>query len=248
MGGNFVAAEQYRGQAGIARANARIARAQGEAAKNDWYVQASRRETDSKRNLETAADNMAELKRQGTLARGAVRAQRGGSGLTEEGTGSMPEKSVLAQIEDKANSMAYAATQQDAIYRWQAATMRISGESAQYQQEMVARQYERQADMYSMFREGAQRSAPWESILTTVGTAVGAYFGGPMGAYLGAQAGSATAGVFAQGQLGSVQNMQGMSQQSQEGLGNLMAYGAKKSGISDYLNSGKESFQAWLSK
>ncbi len=242
IGGNYTSYYNYKANSAVAKANARIARAQGESAKNNWYAQATRREYDSKLKLEENAEQLAALRKQGTLARGAVRAQAGARGFTEQGTGSMPEKSVLAQVEDKANALANAASTQDAIYRWQAATMRQYGNQEVQLAEINARSYEAQARMYDTMASGAKRAGNFSAIVTAVGTVLGGTTGMMIGSTIG--------DIYGNSQVGSVQNLYGMSEQSQNVIGAL-AFGtstklSEKAGLSGTQDAVSDALLSWL--
>ncbi len=250
LGSNVSLMYQHETKRDVARANAAILRARGDAERARYETLATRTEWDNKLRSEKAARKMSSIMEEGSKARGKVIAQRGGSGFTEAGSGSMPEKSVLQKAYDAAQAVAYADSLDDAQLRYRASMLRVSGEIAEMGYDAQAEYYQRQSELYDTMKKGAERTAPWEMVLSGIGAAVGAYFGGPAGAKLGAQAGQATGGIYGMGQLGSAQSMQGMSKDSNEFLGsemgNLFYDMAKSSGGS----GGGKTYQqgAWLMK
>lgn len=251
LGSNYMLMYQHQANRDVARANARIARARGDAARAQYETQAVRTEYDNRLHTEKAAKKMTEIMAEGSKARGKAIAQRGSSGFTEQGSGTVLEKSVLQKAYDAAHAVAYADSLDDAQLRYQASMLRVSGEIAELGYDAQAMYYDRQADFYNLMRRGASRSAPWETVLSGIGAAVGGYFGGAAGAMMGAQAGSETAGLYSRGQLGSVQSMQGMGKDNTSSIGgdmgNLFSMFGQSEGSS---GSGGETYTqgAWLMK
>lgn len=206
FGTNIGLSYQYGAQKSIAQANARIMRAKGDAAKSQYEARALRTEADNRLHTEKAARQQAEVMRQGTLARGAAIARQGASGFTEEGTGSQLEKSVLQQAIDKANAIGYADSLDDAQLRYQASMLRVSGDIAEMGYDAQASYLDAQANMYGVMQRNANRAANVGGLATGIGMALEAF--GVKGA---SQFGSAIGDIYGAGQLGSAQNLQGMS-------------------------------------
>lgn len=228
IGSNWGLAQQHKTNAALARANARVTRAKGEALKTQYETIAQRTEHDNKVRLEQAADKIADTWRKGSMARGALVAQRGASGFTEQGSASMPEKSLLSQIEDQADAIAYASSLQDAAARYNAAMYRVSGNIAQRYAEADAGYLDAQASLYDSMARGANRAGNVTAAVgfpsMVAGAIIGGYFGGPQGAMAGAQmggrVGNMVGGVYGAGQMGSYTNMKGMSDEQSYTFGN----------------------------
>lgn len=186
-GGNFGMASSYKAQGAAMRANARVARAQGGAAKSAKEGQAARMELENRVAGDQASLNQARMRGAAGRAAGELEAVRGASGLTAEGTGSLAQVSALTRFEQSAADMAYSRGLSDQGARFQAALTRKGGEFAEAGAEVEAQYDEAKARTQDMLARNAQ-VAGW---LSLGGSAAGAVAGGFMGGGLGALAGYA---------------------------------------------------------
>lgn len=177
-GGNFGMASSYKAQAATMRANARVARAQGGAAKSAKEGQAARMELENRVAGDQASLNQARMRGAAGRAAGELEAVRGASGLTAEGTGTLAQVSALTRFEQSAADMAYSRGLSDQGARFQAALVRKGGEFAEAGAEVEAQYDEGKARVQDMLAHNAE-VAGWLSIGAGVGTAIaGGVLGG----------------------------------------------------------------------
>ena len=112
------------------RANAKSALAQGRAARDAAYVNAANTEAESASALRLAAENMATARRNQTAATASVRAGRGASGFTSEGSGSQAELAAAEVLEQQISDLSLGAAISDQSKRHEAAMQRWEGDSA----------------------------------------------------------------------------------------------------------------------
>ena len=209
------------------RANAKSALAQGRAARDAAYVNAANTEAESASALRLAAENMATARRNQTAATASVRAGRGASGFTSEGSGSQAELATAEVLEKQISDLSLGAAISDQSKRHEAAMQRWEGDAA-----LVSAQ--NQAAAYKSAASGA---------LVSTGLQLGGALVGGIGAGMGAF-GSTTAaqGAYNLGGLaGSV--FPGSTADPRQGMMTLGAWAAspEKSGFSfyDYLGGQK---------
>lgn len=181
IAGNFAQHDTYKSQATVGRANARIALAQGVAARGQAYGQAARTERSNEVAGQLAVKNLERTRQNATLARGQVQAARGASGFTAEGSGTVAEVSVLERYEQAARDMATSRSLQDLDARFSATMSRKSGDVAMMGAE---------ADYnYGMARAAQQeqlaKNAKHAGIAQIAGLVGGGAFGGLYGAAIG---------------------------------------------------------------
>ena len=171
------------------KGNAKSALAQGRAARDAAYVNAANTEAESASALRLTAENMATARRNQTAATASVRASRGASGLTTEGSGLQAELTTAEILEKQISDMSLGAAINDQNKRHEAAMQRWEGDAT-----LVSAQNQ----------AAAYRSAANGALVSTGIQAVGALAGG-IGAGLGAF-GSTTAaqGAFAGFNLGGL--------------------------------------------
>ena len=87
------------------KGNAKSALAQGRAARDAAYVNAANTEAESASALRLTAENMATARRNQTAATASVRAARGASGLTTEGSGLQAELTTAEILEKQISDM-----------------------------------------------------------------------------------------------------------------------------------------------
>ena len=197
--GNFGQAANLKSQATVSRANARVARAQGAAAKGQAYGQAARIETANKASGEQAVENMERVQRNATLARGEVRTQRGASGFTSQGSGQQAEVSVLERYEQTAMDMAQARSLQDMDARFSATMSRKSGDLAEMGAEANYQYGMAQADMQQQMAKNAKHAGILQLATTLPAAIIGTIYGGPAG---GMMAANLTSGFIGSTQKG----------------------------------------------
>ena len=112
------------------RANAKSALAQGRAARDAAYVNAANTEAESASALRLAAENMATARRNQTAATASVRAGRGASGFTSEGSGSQAELAAAEVLEKQISDLSLGAAISDQSKRHEAAMQRWEGDAA----------------------------------------------------------------------------------------------------------------------
>lgn len=110
------------------KANAKSAMVQGQAARDAAYVNAANTEAEAASALRLAGENMATARGNQTAATAAVRAGRGASGVTTEGSGLQPEIAVADVLERQISDMALGAAIHDQGKRHEAAMQRWGGD------------------------------------------------------------------------------------------------------------------------
>jgi hypothetical protein len=202
------------------RANAKSALAQGRAARDAAYVNAANTEAESASALRLAAENMATARRNQTAATASVRAGRGASGFTSEGSGSQAELAAAEVLEKQISDLSLGAAISDQSKRHEAAMQRWEGDAA-----LVSAQ--NQAAAYKSAASGALVSTG----LQLGGALIGANAAG-MGAFAGYDLGGLAGSVFP-----------GSTADPRQGMMTLGAWAAspEKSGFSfyDYLGGQK---------
>lgn len=198
------------------RGNAKSALAQGRAAREAAYVNAANTEAESASALRLAAESMATARRNQTAATASVRAARGASGLTSEGSGQQAELATAEILEKQISDMSLGAAISDQGKRHEAAMQRWEGDAA-----LVSAQ--NQAAAYRSAANGA---------LVSTGIQLGGALIGGIGAGMGAF-GSTTAaqGAFAGYNLGGLAGsvMPGSSANPQMGMMELGSWLASPS-------------------
>lgn len=220
--GNFGLAESHKADARVAMANARVARAQGEADKGKAYGQAARLELENKVSGEHAAENMSRLRKEQRQAGAAVHAARSASGFTTEGSGSQAQISVLAKYEQEAQDMVTSRGMQDVSSRFQATMLRRSGDLALMGAEADAVYSEDQAQLRRMYAHNAQKAAIVSGATTAIGAVVGAGFGE---ARMGAQIGAGLGSVYSAGLPGAMESRGGRNEQAEKDLAAFISKG-----------------------
>ena len=152
------------------RGIAQSALAQGRAAREAAYVNAANTEAESASALRLAAENMATARRNQTAATASVRAARGASGLTAEGSGLKAELTTAEILEKQISDMSLGAAINDQGKRHEAAMQRWEGDAA-----LVSAQ--NQAAAYRSAANGA---------LVSTGIQLGGALIGGIGAGMGA--------------------------------------------------------------
>lgn len=204
--GNIGSYYQSQTNAVMSESNAKIAKAQGVAAKGQAYGQASKLEAQNKLAGQVASENMSRLDEQKTQAHSSVNAGRGASGFTAQGSGSNANISVLKQYEQAAQDMAYSTALNDQSARFNAQMMRHTGEISMTSAEAESDYNMAQAAIHDQMSSNAKTAA----ITTAVTTALGAALGGMGGVQLGADFGS----MLNVGSVGSFESVNGVSQKS----------------------------------
>lgn len=206
-GGNFGMASSYKAQAATMRANARVARAQGGAAKSAKEGQAARQELENRVAGEQASLNQARMRGAAGRAAGELEAVRGASGLTAEGTGTLAQVSALTRFEQSAADMAYSRGLSDQGARFQAALVRKGGEFAAAGAEVEAQYDEGKARVQDMLAHNAE-VAGWLSLGGSVAGAVaGGFMGGGLGALAGYAIGRGATSMYNSTMVGSAEAM-----------------------------------------
>lgn len=223
MTGGWVTAEQHKGSAAVAHANARVARAQGRAQKSQAYGQAKRIQVENDVAGQQHAENMSRLRENQSRVLGQVIAARGATGFTAEGSGSTADVSVLRQFEQVADDMAYSRSLQDQSARFEAIMARRSGDIAEMSAAAGADYTDAQADMYGLMARNANRAALVSGISQGLGAALGGYFGGGMGMMVGSQIGGGMADLYAANRPGSFQSMYGVNSKNIGAVGAFSA-------------------------
>ena len=216
---NYGAYQQNKTQASMARSNARIAAAQGKAARGKAYGQAARIEAENEVAGRNTAENLERLREAETQAQGAAVAKRGSSGFTAQGSGSQEEISVLEEFEQRAQDMAYARSLQDIGARFGAAMSRQAGDLEEMQSLAESDYLQAQARVYDRMAKNAKHAMVTSIIGQVGGAIVGGIFGGPAGAQMGAQIGGGLASQSNRGLVGSYESQYG-GDQYQEGVSN----------------------------
>lgn len=228
--GNWNMALQHKSSAAAARANARVARAQGKAQKSHAYGQALRIEEENKVAGRQASDAMARMRAQGNKAVGSIQATQGASGFTAQGSGMRAQVSVMAQMEEAAQDMAYSRSLQDQSARFSAAMARKSGDIAMMGAEAEGAYQDAAAGIYNRMARSAERAGNLSALMTgsgaVAGAIVGTFMGDPaMGVKTGTQLSSGVSGVFNSGRPGTYEGMYGMGKGQMQNLGVGMSNG-----------------------
>ena len=216
---NYGAYQQNKTQASITRSNARIAAAQGKAARGKAYGQAARIEAENEVAGRNTAENMERLRKAETQAQGAAVAKRGSSGFTAQGSGSLEEISVLEQFEQRAQDMADARSLQDIGARFSASMSRKAGDIAQMESEAEVAYLNAQARVQDSMAKNAKHAMYSSLIGQVAGAIIGGIYGGPPGAQMGAQIGGGLTSQSNRGLVGSYESQNG-GNQYQEGVSN----------------------------
>lgn len=198
------------GQASAYDAQKRMALAQGQAAQNAKYAQATSENEADKKRLMQSAQNMARMAGNQRRAVGAARAVRGASGFTEAGSGAAQEAQADAAYAQRMADMARSASVESENSRNRQIALRREGDAAMRAAEAEAAQYR------SLARR--TRTGMWVS---GISSALGA-IGGAVGGVQGAQAANASAAAFneanAAGIAAGSQHAMGMQSLWQGGL------------------------------
>lgn len=204
-GGNFGMASSSKAQGAAMRANARVARAQGGAAKSAKEGQAARMELENRVAGDQASLNQARMRGAASRASGELEAVRGASGLTAEGTGSLAQVSALTRFEQSAADMAYSRGLSDQGARFQAALTRKGGEFAAAGAEIEAQYDEGKARTQDMLARNA-RVAGWIDVGGSVAGAIaGGVVGGGVGMLQGLQIGRGATSMVNSTMVGSAE-------------------------------------------
>lgn len=206
---NYGAYKQNQTQANIARSNARIAAAQGQAAKGKAYGQAAKIERENEVAGRNAAENLMRVREAQTKAEGAVVATHGASGFTSEGSGSTEQVSVLERFEQTAQDMAYSRSLQDVGARFSATMSRKAGDIAEMQGQADSAYQNAQAAVYDDMAKNAKHAMVTSIIGQVGGAIVGGIFGGAAGAQLGMKVGGGIASQSNRGLVGSYESQNG---------------------------------------
>ena len=110
---------------------------------------------------------MKRMRQNQNAAMGSVRAQRGGSGFTSEGSGSQAEGAVADVWESAIGDAALSNAVSDA-------NKRFAAESARYQGDLAMMAARSEADQYKMLSQNALGSAMIQTALTAAGGVMGA--------------------------------------------------------------------------
>lgn len=226
-GANFATAAQSKSQARVMEANARIARAQGQAARGRAYGQATRIERQNEQAGREANTQLERLRGQQRDAMGAAVNARGTSGFAGDGSKQAVEVSVLSAFEQRAADMAHARSLEDMSARFSASMARQQGDLADMGANINADYTQAQAGLYRQLAINAQGAGIMQGVALAAGAATGALTGA------GALTGMTTAGSL---------------------MSNLMQFTpgtAESKGLvsQDYLNLGQEylgqQFKKW---
>lgn len=148
------------------KAAARNALAQGEAAKNAYYRNASNTEEEAKSANHAAARNMQTARTNQNTATAAMRTRRGASGVTSEGTGMTGELAAATVLEKQIIDMGISAAVADQSRRHEAAMQRWQGDA-------TMTTAINQANQYKAVAKGALLSAGIEAAGTIAGGVAG---------------------------------------------------------------------------
>lgn len=177
IGSNFASAAQSKSQARVMEANARVARAQGQAAKGQAYGQALRLERQNEQAGHEANTQLERLRGQQRDAMGQAVNVRGASGFAGEGSKQAVEVSVLSAFEQRAADMAHARSLEDMSARFSASMARQQGDLAAMGANVNADYTQAQAGLYHQMARNAQGAG----IMQGVAMAAGAITGGASG-------------------------------------------------------------------
>ncbi|WP_448806928.1 hypothetical protein [Akkermansia sp.] len=199
MSSDFGQSQQYKYQGKAALSNGRAQQAA-------YEKRARALETEAVSDSHLAARNMGRMRQNQNAAMASVRAARGGSGLTSEGSGQQAEIAVADVWESAISDASLSNAISDSNKRFAAESSRHQGSMA-----MMAAQGE--ADQYKMLSQNALGAAIVQTALTVAGGAMGAAGmtgGGMLGGGVGESAwGSAVGG--AQGAFSGMMNAYSLS-------------------------------------
>lgn len=177
IGSNFASAVQSKSQARVMEDNARVARAQGQAARGQAYGQATRIERQNEQAGIEANTQLERLRGQQRDAMGQAVNVRGASGFAGEGSKQAVEVSVLSAFEQRAADMAHARSLEDMSARFSASMARQQGDLAAMGANVNADYTQAQAGLYHQMARNAQGAG----IMQGVAMAAGAITGGGAG-------------------------------------------------------------------
>ena len=160
MSSDFGGSQQYKYQGQAALSNGRATQAA-------YEKKARALEAEAVSDSHLAARNMKRMRQNQNAAMGSVRAQRGGSGFTSEGSGSQAEVAVADVWESAIGDAALSNAVSDA-------NKRFAAESARYQGDLSMMAARSEADQYKMLSQNALGSAMIQTALTVAGGAMGA--------------------------------------------------------------------------
>ena len=160
MSSDFGGSQQYKYQGQAALSNGRATQAA-------YEKKARALEAEAVSDSHLAARNMKRMRQNQNAAMGSVRAQRGGSGFTSEGSGSQAEVAVADVWESAIGDAALSNAVSDA-------NKRFAAESARYQGDLAMMAARSEADQYKMLSQNALGSAMIQTALTVAGGVMGA--------------------------------------------------------------------------
>lgn len=160
MSSDFGVSQQYKYQGQAALSNGRATQAA-------YEKKARALEAEAVSDSHLAARNMKRMRQNQNAAMGSVRAQRGGSGFTSEGSGSQAEVAVADVWESAIGDAALSNAVSDA-------NKRFAAESARYQGDLAMMAARSEADQYKMLSQNALGSAMIQTALTVAGGVMGA--------------------------------------------------------------------------
>lgn len=155
MSSDFGGSQQYKYQGQAALSNGRATQAA-------YEKKARALEAEAVSDSHLAARNMKRMRQNQNAAMGSVRAQRGGSGFTSEGSGSQAEVAVADVWESAIGDAALSNAVSDA-------NKRFAAESARYQGDLSMMAARSEADQYKMLSQNALGSAMIQTALTVAG-------------------------------------------------------------------------------
>lgn len=159
MSSDFGVSQQYKYQGQAALSNGRATQAA-------YEKKARALEAEAVSDSHLAARNMKRMRQNQNAAMGSVRAQRGGSGFTSEGSGSQAEVAVADVWESAIGDAALSNAVSDA-------NKRFAAESARYQGDLAMMAARSEADQYKMLSQNALGSAMIQTALTVAGVSWG---------------------------------------------------------------------------
>lgn len=159
MSSDFGVSQQYKYQGQAALSNGRATQAA-------YEKKARALEAEAVSDSHLAARNMKRMRQNQNAAMGSVRAQRGGSGFTSEGSGSQAEVAVADVWESAIGDAALSNAVSDA-------NKRFAAESARYQGDLAMMAARSEADQYKMLSQNALGSAMIQTALTVAGGVMG---------------------------------------------------------------------------
>ena len=222
MSSDFGVSQQYKYQGQAALSNGRATQAA-------YEKKARALEAEAVSDSHLAARNMKRMRQNQNAAMGSVRAQRGGSGFTSEGSGSQAEVAVADVWESAIGDAALSNAVSDA-------NKRFAAESARYQGDLAMMAARSEADQYKMLSQNALGSAMIQTALTVAGGVMGAAGmsggGDEWGAKVGGTQGAFSGMMNAYSLSGSLGGMVPGSMQSSNRLrdsllANFMGFGKR---------------------